>query len=133
MIRGRKTVGNSILKHGFRELVIAKIGTAITNYSMRSSKSGKKRFQEFNNDSGIISGERFCFNSFRQIIDGHEDVLVPSRRRERAHEIDAPYVKDLAYLNCILRHFIFLWDFALTLTCVTPCDQVMGISEIVSQ
>ncbi|GJU23274.1 retrovirus-related pol polyprotein from transposon TNT 1-94 [Tanacetum coccineum] len=41
----------------------------------------------------------------------------------------APYVKDLAYLNCILRHFITLRDFALTLTSVTPCDQVMGISS----
>ncbi|GJV51683.1 hypothetical protein Tco_1447424 [Tanacetum coccineum] len=127
MICGRKTVGNSILKHDLCELVTAKMGTAITNYSTRSSTSGKKRFQEFN-DSGIISGERFCFNPFRQVIDGHENVLVPSRRWDRSYKIDAPYVKDLAYLNCVLRHFIFLRDFALTLASVTPCDQVMGIS-----
>ncbi|GKB54113.1 hypothetical protein Tco_0904866 [Tanacetum coccineum] len=63
---------------------------AITNYSTRSSKSGKKRFQEFNDDSCIISGERFCFNPFRQVVNGHENVLVPSGRREWSHKVDAP-------------------------------------------
>ncbi|GJU53901.1 hypothetical protein Tco_1227615 [Tanacetum coccineum] len=66
------------------------MSTAITNYSTRSSKSGKKRFQEFNDDSGIISGERFFFNPFRQVVNGHENVLVPSRRREWSHKVDAP-------------------------------------------
>ncbi|GJW61558.1 ribonuclease H-like domain, reverse transcriptase, RNA-dependent DNA polymerase [Tanacetum coccineum] len=103
----KKVSGNSILKHDLCELVTAKIDTTITNYSTRSSTSGKKIFQEFN-DSGIISGERFCCNPFRQVIDGHKNVLVPLRRWERSHKIDAPYVKDLAYLNCVLRHFIFL-------------------------
>ncbi|GJX25051.1 hypothetical protein Tco_0231347 [Tanacetum coccineum] len=92
------------------------MGIAITNYSTRSSKSGKKRFQELYNNSGIVSGERFSFNPFGQVVDGHEKELVPSRRRERSHKIDAPYVIDLAHLNCILRHFIFLRDIALTLT-----------------
>ncbi|GKF04536.1 hypothetical protein Tco_0035204, partial [Tanacetum coccineum] len=96
MIRGRNTMSNSILKHDLCKLVIAKVSTAITNYSMRSSKSGEERFQNFNDNSGIVSGERFCFNPFRQVVDGHENVLIPSRRREWPHEIDAPYVKDLA-------------------------------------
>ncbi|GJR17904.1 hypothetical protein Tco_0966431 [Tanacetum coccineum] len=104
------------------------MSTAITNYSTRSSKSGEERFQEFYDNSGIVSGERFCFNSFRQVVYGHENVLVPSRRREWPYEIDASYVKDLAYLNCILGYFITFQDFALTLTSVTLCDQVMGIS-----
>ncbi|GJX91509.1 hypothetical protein Tco_0344835 [Tanacetum coccineum] len=54
------------------------------NDSTGSSKSGKERFQEFYNNSGIIGGERFCFNPFRQVVYGHENVFVPSRRRERA-------------------------------------------------
>ncbi|GJZ44399.1 hypothetical protein Tco_0591654 [Tanacetum coccineum] len=128
MICGRKTVCNSILKHDFCKLVITKVSTAITNNSTRGSKLGEERFQEFNDNSGIISGEQFCFDPFRQVVNDHENVLVPSRRRERAYEIDAPHVKDLAYLNCILGHLIFLRDFPLTLTSVTPCDQVMGIS-----
>ncbi|GJW52456.1 hypothetical protein Tco_0093807 [Tanacetum coccineum] len=128
MIRDRKTVSNSILKHDLCKLVIAKMSTAITNDSTRSPKSGEERFQEFYDNSGIVCGELFCFNPFRQVVYGHENVLIPSRRREWPHEVDAPYVKDLAYLNCILGHFIFLRDFALTLTSVTPCDQVMGIS-----
>ncbi|GKF85233.1 hypothetical protein Tco_0250131 [Tanacetum coccineum] len=128
MIRGRKTVGNPILKHDFYKLVIAKMSTAITINSTRSSKSGEERFQEFYDNSGIVSRERFCFNTFRQVVYGHENVLIPSRRREWHHEVDALYVKDLAYLNCILGHFIILRDFSLTLTSVTLCDQVMGIS-----
>ncbi|GJY35847.1 hypothetical protein Tco_0421225 [Tanacetum coccineum] len=128
MIRGRKTVSNTILKHELCKLVIAKASTAITNNSTRSSKSGKERFQEFYDNSSIVSGEHFCFNPFRQVVNGHENVLVPSRRQERDHEIDASHVKDLAYLNCILGHFIFLRDFSLTLTSVTPCNQVMGMS-----
>ncbi|GJX87424.1 hypothetical protein Tco_0339438 [Tanacetum coccineum] len=104
------------------------MGTAITNDSTRSSKLGEERFQEFHHNSGIVSGEHFCFNPFRQVVNGYENVLIPLRRREWPYEIDAPYVKDLAYLNCILGHLIFLIDFALTLTRVTPCDHVMGIS-----
>nr|GEU45731.1 hypothetical protein [Tanacetum cinerariifolium] len=82
--------------------------TTITNYSTRSSKSGEERSQEFYNNSGIISGERIRFNPFRQIVNDHENVFIPLRIREWSYEIDGPYVKDLAYLNCILRHFVFL-------------------------
>nr|GEX29895.1 reverse transcriptase domain-containing protein [Tanacetum cinerariifolium] len=53
---------------------------------------------------------------------------TPIRRRKWSDEINAPNVKNLANLNCILRHFIMLRYFALTLTSITPCDQVMGIS-----
>nr|GEU29387.1 hypothetical protein [Tanacetum cinerariifolium] len=50
-----------------------------------------------------------------------------SPRRERPHEIDAPYVENLANSDGILRHFIPLRYFSLTLTSVTRFDQVMGI------
>ncbi|GJY66918.1 hypothetical protein Tco_0469156 [Tanacetum coccineum] len=52
---------------------------------------------------------------------------VYCKRRERPHEIDAPHVKDFANLDGILRHFITLRNFSLTLTSVTLGDQVMGI------
>nr|GEW57063.1 hypothetical protein [Tanacetum cinerariifolium] len=106
------------------------MGIAITYYSMRSSKSGEERFQEFHNNSGIISGERLRFNPFGQIINDHENVFISFRRWEWSHEIDALNVKNLANLNCILRHFITLRYFALALTSVTPCDQVMSILVI---
>ncbi|GJT98756.1 hypothetical protein Tco_1094274 [Tanacetum coccineum] len=44
-----------------------------------------------------------------------------------AHEIDSPYVKDFTNLDGILRHFISLRNFSLTLTSVTSGDQVIGI------
>nr|GEZ82222.1 hypothetical protein [Tanacetum cinerariifolium] len=64
MIRGGETVSNSIFTHDLYKLVIAKMSTAITYDSSRSTKSGEKRFEELVNDSGVISGERFRFNPF---------------------------------------------------------------------
>ncbi|GJU36082.1 hypothetical protein Tco_1184436 [Tanacetum coccineum] len=101
VIRGGETVSNSVFKHDLCKLVIAKMGFAITYDSTRGTESGKERFKKFANNSGV----------------------------ERPHEIDAPYVKDFANLDGILRHFITLRNFSLTLTSVTSGDQVMGISD----
>nr|GEV12862.1 reverse transcriptase domain-containing protein [Tanacetum cinerariifolium] len=46
--------------------------TAITNDGTGSFKPSKERFQEFANNSGVIGGESFRFNPFRQVIDGHD-------------------------------------------------------------
>nr|GEU76148.1 60S ribosomal protein L22-2-like [Tanacetum cinerariifolium] len=90
-------------------------------------KAGNLGISKFSQQLGIISGERLRFYPFGQIVNGNENIFVSSRRRKWSHEIDAPYVENLANLNCILRHFITLRNFTLTLTSVTPCDQVMGI------
>nr|GEY17619.1 hypothetical protein [Tanacetum cinerariifolium] len=42
----------------------SEVRTAITNDGMRSSKPSKERFQEFANNSGVIGGEHFRFDSF---------------------------------------------------------------------
>nr|GEX43830.1 reverse transcriptase domain-containing protein [Tanacetum cinerariifolium] len=68
----------------------------------------KRDIKIFTTTQGIISRERFCFNLFRQVVYCYVNVLVPLTRRERAHKVDAPYVKDLVNLNCILRHLITL-------------------------
>nr|GEX23046.1 hypothetical protein [Tanacetum cinerariifolium] len=69
VIRGSQTVSDTILKHVLCKLVIAKVPTAITNDGIGSSKPSKERFQEFSNNSGVVGGERFRFNPFRQVID----------------------------------------------------------------
>ncbi|GJQ90815.1 hypothetical protein Tco_0001954 [Tanacetum coccineum] len=78
VIRGSKTVSDTVLKHDLCKLVIAKVRIAVINDSAGSSKPSKERFQNFNNNSGIVGGERFRFDPFRQVIDSHEYVLVPS-------------------------------------------------------
>nr|GEY54382.1 hypothetical protein [Tanacetum cinerariifolium] len=65
-------MSDTILKHDLCELVIAEVRTAITNDSTGSSKPSKERFQKFANNSGVVGGERFRLNLFRQVIDGHE-------------------------------------------------------------
>ncbi|GJZ28421.1 putative ribonuclease H-like domain-containing protein [Tanacetum coccineum] len=95
MIRSRKPVSNSILKHDLCKLVIAKVSIAITNNSTRSSKSGKERFQEFYDNLGIVSGERLLgilyniINSVSIIVSSAsvivstdlEDEATPSREQ----------------------------------------------------
>nr|GEU93436.1 hypothetical protein [Tanacetum cinerariifolium] len=71
MIRGSKTVSDTVLKHDLCELVIAEVRFAITNDGMEGSKPSKERFQEFAKNSGVIGGERFRFDPFRQAVDGH--------------------------------------------------------------
>ncbi|GKF08589.1 hypothetical protein Tco_0042813 [Tanacetum coccineum] len=76
--RGGETVSNSVFRHDLCKLVIAKMGSAITYDSTRGTESGDERFKKFANHSGVIGGERFRFNPFRQVIDCHEYILVPS-------------------------------------------------------
>ncbi|GJW63508.1 putative reverse transcriptase domain-containing protein [Tanacetum coccineum] len=47
---------------------------AITYDSTRGTESGEERFKKFANNSGVIGGERFRFNPFQQVIDGHENA-----------------------------------------------------------
>ncbi|GJY05094.1 hypothetical protein Tco_0371034 [Tanacetum coccineum] len=42
------------------------MGSAITYDCTRGTKSGEESFKKFANNSGIIGGERFRFNPFRQ-------------------------------------------------------------------
>nr|GEY37060.1 reverse transcriptase domain-containing protein [Tanacetum cinerariifolium] len=67
-----KTLSDTVLKHDLCELVIVEVRTAITNDGTGCSKPSKERFQKFANNSGVIGGERFRFDLFRQVIDGHE-------------------------------------------------------------
>nr|GEZ20359.1 hypothetical protein [Tanacetum cinerariifolium] len=99
----------------------------ITYDSSRGTKSGEERFKELANNSGVIGGERFYFNPFRQITDGHKNILVPSLRWERAHRVNAPNVKDFTNLDGVLRHLITLWNFSLSLARVTIFDKLVGI------
>lgn len=94
MISSRKTMCDTIFKHNFSNLVITEMGPTITYNSTRCTKSGKETFEKFNN-SGVIGGERLRFNPFRQVIEGHEYILISSRWWEWSHEIDTPDVKDL--------------------------------------
>nr|GEX06116.1 reverse transcriptase domain-containing protein [Tanacetum cinerariifolium] len=59
------------------------VRTAITNDSTGSSKPSKERFKEFANNSGVVGGERFRFNPFRQVIDGHE--IAPMAKSLASH------------------------------------------------
>nr|GFB14366.1 hypothetical protein [Tanacetum cinerariifolium] len=72
MICGSKTVSDTVLKHDLCELVIREVRIVVTNDGMGSSKPCKERFQEFANNSGIIGGEHFRFNPFRQVANGHD-------------------------------------------------------------
>ncbi|GJU05752.1 hypothetical protein Tco_1122182 [Tanacetum coccineum] len=65
MTRWRDDV-DSIFKHDYLKTGhMAKIGyPAITYDCTRGTKSGEERFKKFRNNSGIIGGERFCFNPF---------------------------------------------------------------------
>ncbi|GJS96476.1 hypothetical protein Tco_0803444 [Tanacetum coccineum] len=74
VIRGGETMSDSIFKHDLYKLVIAKMGSAITYDCTRGTKSREERFKKFANYSGVVGGERFCFNPFQQVIDDH-DVL----------------------------------------------------------
>ncbi|GKG63240.1 hypothetical protein Tco_0638887, partial [Tanacetum coccineum] len=38
--------------------------STITDDGTGSTKSGKERFKEFANYSGVVGGERLCFNTF---------------------------------------------------------------------
>nr|GEW23941.1 hypothetical protein [Tanacetum cinerariifolium] len=93
----RETLSDSVFKHDLRKLVIAKMSTAITYDSSRGTKSGEERFKEFANNTDVVDGERFRFNTFRQIIDRHKNIFVPSRtpRAPRAPPT-APMAKSLA-------------------------------------
>ncbi|GJS36046.1 hypothetical protein Tco_0534428 [Tanacetum coccineum] len=64
VIRGGETMSDSVFKHDLCKLVIAKMGSAITYDCTRGTKSGEESFKKFANNSGIIGGERFCFNLF---------------------------------------------------------------------
>ncbi|GJY27823.1 hypothetical protein Tco_0403590 [Tanacetum coccineum] len=64
MIRGGETMSDSVFKHDLCKLVIAKMGFAITYDCTRGTESGEERFKKFANNSGVIGGERFCFNPF---------------------------------------------------------------------
>ncbi|GJU17988.1 hypothetical protein Tco_1145954 [Tanacetum coccineum] len=99
VIRGGETVSNSIFKHDLCKLVIAKMGSAITYDSTRSTESGEESFKKFANNSGV----------------------------ERPYEIDAPHVKDFTNLDGILRHFITLRNFSLTLARVAIFNQLVCI------
>ncbi|GJW60450.1 hypothetical protein Tco_0109785 [Tanacetum coccineum] len=68
---------------------IAKMGSAITYDCMRGTESGEERFDKFANNSGIVGGEHFRFNPFRQVIDCHEYIFVPSEV-ERPHGSSIP-------------------------------------------
>nr|GEV23152.1 hypothetical protein [Tanacetum cinerariifolium] len=54
--------------------------------------------------------------------------VICGSKTERPHEIDALNVENLANLDGILRHFIPLQKFSLTLTGVIRFNQVMGIT-----
>nr|GEV26202.1 reverse transcriptase domain-containing protein [Tanacetum cinerariifolium] len=49
------------------------VRSAITDDGAGGSKSGKERFKEFANNSGVIGGERFFFDPYRQVVDSHKD------------------------------------------------------------
>nr|GFB59304.1 hypothetical protein [Tanacetum cinerariifolium] len=98
-----------------RELVIAKVSSTIADDSFGCTEPGEQRFQELNNNSSVIRGERLGFNPFGQIVDRNEDVFVTFGTRERSHKVDAPYVENFANLNEILWHVISLRNFSLTL------------------
>ncbi|GJY30161.1 DNA-directed DNA polymerase [Tanacetum coccineum] len=64
VICGGETVSNSVFKYDLYKLVIAKMGSVITYDSTRGTESGEERFKKFANNSGVVGGERFCFNTF---------------------------------------------------------------------
>ncbi|GJY43455.1 hypothetical protein Tco_0431668 [Tanacetum coccineum] len=64
VIRGGETMSDSIFKHDLCKLVIAKMCSTITDDGTGSTKSGKERFKKFANYSGVVGGERLCFNPF---------------------------------------------------------------------
>nr|GEZ27801.1 hypothetical protein [Tanacetum cinerariifolium] len=78
VIRDSKTVSDTVLKHDLYELVIAEVRTVITNDSTRSSKPRKERFQNFANNSGVVGGERFRFDPFRQAMMSPDGSIVAS-------------------------------------------------------
>nr|GEX55479.1 hypothetical protein [Tanacetum cinerariifolium] len=55
VIRGSKTVSETILKHDLCKLVIAEVRSAITDDGTGSSKPSKERFLEFENNSVVIN------------------------------------------------------------------------------
>nr|GEW82675.1 hypothetical protein [Tanacetum cinerariifolium] len=101
VISGSQTVSDTLLKHDLCELVIAEVRTVITNDGTGGSKPSKERFQEFANNSGVIGGERFHFDPFRQVIDSYE--------------------WNFEAFHLVVKSF-------LTLTSVTRFKQVVGIS-----
>ncbi|GKD27382.1 hypothetical protein Tco_1233596 [Tanacetum coccineum] len=60
----QETMSDSIFKHDLCKLVIAKMCSTITDDGTGSTKSGKERFKKLANYSGVVGGERFCFNLF---------------------------------------------------------------------
>ncbi|GKG29975.1 hypothetical protein Tco_0419873, partial [Tanacetum coccineum] len=39
--------------------------------AQRGTESGEERFKKFANNSGVVGGDRFRFNPFRQVIECH--------------------------------------------------------------
>ncbi|GJW07017.1 hypothetical protein Tco_1569440 [Tanacetum coccineum] len=88
----------------------------------------KRYFKNFTTTRASLVGSAFASTHFDKFQLAHRDVLVP-RADGTVHEIDAPHVKDLAHLNCILRHFITLRDFPLIVDKVShQWTKSMGIS-----
>nr|GFA82386.1 hypothetical protein [Tanacetum cinerariifolium] len=99
VIRGSKTVSDTVLKHDLCELVIAEVRTVITD-----------------DGTGVLNLAKRDFKNLQ------------TTRASLPHEIDAPNVKNFVKLDGNLRHFISLRNLSLTLTSVTRFDQVVGIT-----
>ena len=85
---------HSILVQDFVNHLIAEMGTSICDQCSWSAEPCKYvAVKELGYHTSIIGAGRYCFNPFRDVIYGKQDVQVIKRGREWAHEIHPPQIK----------------------------------------
>ena len=77
------------------KLFLRKMTSIITNKGLGDSIARKDHLlEEPNYNSGVIGGVSEGLHPLRDVIDGHQDVLVVPGRWQRSHEVHALSIKD---------------------------------------
>jgi hypothetical protein len=108
MVRGGYLMSNGVLEKQVKKPV-AKVLASVTDDGPRSTKSAEDvGLDEFHYHLVIIGLGGHDLNPFGDIVYPYQNVLIPKRWWEGAHEVNTPNVKN------------FDWDFIISLWDIAP-------------
>jgi hypothetical protein len=107
VIWGGNLVGDEVLLHQLLKNLVIEMLTYITYDCSRRTKMSKNSVsKKLDHNSVIIGLACNCLHPFGHIFHNNQDVQIAIGVRERSHEINAPYVKNLNNQNGIEGHHI---------------------------
>src|SRR5664279_3011320 len=107
MVGSGHLVSYSVTTEKMVELAVDEVLATITDDGSRNSKAREDDVSEQSfHCIGVRILARHCFHPLGNIVNCHQDVLVPTRRWKRSHEVNAPDIKDVYLKNGVEGHLI---------------------------